>query len=203
MGLAVAALKQTAPEISAVCTDLFPNRPALARVAAGSGGRIGFRTEPVDATAVPRDLRGLRTLFNAFHHFRPPAARRILEDAVDAAQPIAVVEIVGRQAHAVPGMMRTRVVDQQADEALGPAGIAADLSATTTNRSTASRPTALRLSGGEQPMRSSRGERWRMAQPTSVRWPPLGTRRHTRGSPQIPALGLNTLHADMNTPPPR
>jgi hypothetical protein len=52
--------------------------------------------EPVDATQVPVELRGVRTLFNAFHHFEPPAARSILEDAYRQRQPIAIFEITER-----------------------------------------------------------------------------------------------------------
>ena len=39
----------------------------------------------------------MRTLFNALHHFRPPLARRILEDAARKGQPICVFEIVERR----------------------------------------------------------------------------------------------------------
>jgi hypothetical protein len=47
--------------------------------------------------AVPPELPGLRTIFNAFHHFRPREARAILASAVKAARPIAVFELVGRE----------------------------------------------------------------------------------------------------------
>jgi hypothetical protein len=47
---------------------------------------------PVDARAVPRELIGLRTLFNGFHHFKPEDARAILLDAANARQPIAIFE---------------------------------------------------------------------------------------------------------------
>jgi len=52
----------------------------------------------VDARAVPAELRGFRTLFTAFHHFRPPDARAILEDAVRNRQGIAVFEAARRRA---------------------------------------------------------------------------------------------------------
>jgi hypothetical protein len=45
---------------------------------------------------VPDDLAGLRTLFNAFHHFPPEQARSILQDAVDNGRGIAVFESVER-----------------------------------------------------------------------------------------------------------
>jgi len=45
---------------------------------------------------VPPDLKGFRTLFNAFHHFDPNAAREVLTDAVGRRQGIGVFELVER-----------------------------------------------------------------------------------------------------------
>lgn len=67
-------------------TDLFPN--AEAKV--GEGAR--YWPEPVDASAVPEELRGLRTVFNAFHHLPPPVAKAVLADAAATGQPILIVE---------------------------------------------------------------------------------------------------------------
>lgn len=79
-------------------TDLYPNLAAFRRAAAESGGAIGYRETPVDATAVPADLPGFRLVFNAFHHLPPPVAQGVLRDAMEQGQPIAVYEIVGRDA---------------------------------------------------------------------------------------------------------
>jgi hypothetical protein len=57
----------------------------------------GLHPEPVDALAVPAQLEGTRTLFNAFHHFQPEQAKQILADAVEARQPIGVFELVERR----------------------------------------------------------------------------------------------------------
>lgn len=81
---------------TATLTDLFPNAAAMQRVSEESGGRIAFAREPVDAGAVPQRLKGVRTLFNAFHHFRPDAAVAVLRDAVRAGQPIAIFEVSQR-----------------------------------------------------------------------------------------------------------
>ncbi len=70
-------------------TDKYPN--LLART-----GALPFHPEPVDATTVPADLRGFRTVFTAFHHFRPAVARAILADAVGQGQGIGVFEISRR-----------------------------------------------------------------------------------------------------------
>jgi len=59
---------------------------------------LGFRWEdrPIDARAAPADLEGLRTLFLAFHHFRPADAQAVLQGAVDNGAPIAVFEPLER-----------------------------------------------------------------------------------------------------------
>jgi hypothetical protein len=77
-------------------TDLFPNKQAFARIASASSGSIAFRDKPVDARAVPIELTGYRTLFNAFHHFRPADAIAVLRDAAKNGQPIGIFEIPNR-----------------------------------------------------------------------------------------------------------
>lgn len=77
-------------------TDRFPNVRAFT-LAAGANPRISFEAASVDAAAVPARLTGFRTLFNAFHHFRPAEARRILADAAGARRPIGVFEVVSRE----------------------------------------------------------------------------------------------------------
>ena len=77
-------------------TDRFPNVGAFQRVADASDGQISFHTGPVDARAVPPELHGLRTMFNAFHHFAPSATLAVLRDAVQARQPIGIFEIPDR-----------------------------------------------------------------------------------------------------------
>lgn len=90
------ALARAGADVAVLCTDRFPNLPALRRARAAAPGRLDFRTEPVDATAVPPGLTGFRTLFTAFHHFRPAHARAILADAVRCREGIGVFEITRR-----------------------------------------------------------------------------------------------------------
>ena len=74
--------------VPVLLTDLYPHQ--------SSTGEIPFHPEPVDVRAVPKRLDGFRTIFTAFHHFRPPEARAILEDAVRNGQGIGVFEIARR-----------------------------------------------------------------------------------------------------------
>jgi hypothetical protein len=73
-------------DVRASLTDLYPNPDS------GSHARIKWLAEPVDATQVPPKLAGVRTMFSAFHHFRPDAARAILRDAFERRRAICIFE---------------------------------------------------------------------------------------------------------------
>jgi hypothetical protein len=75
-------------------SDRFPHADA---VAAAAARRLRYHPLPVDATAVPPEFDGVRTMFNAFHHFPPPVARAILADAVARRRAVAVFEGVDRR----------------------------------------------------------------------------------------------------------
>lgn len=78
--------------LTVTLTDLYPNRTALAALAAAEPKTLRFAPEPVDATDVPANLMGLRTQFLSLHHFTPVVATAMLANAVKAEQPIAVFE---------------------------------------------------------------------------------------------------------------
>lgn len=101
----LAELRADGVDATATLTDLYPNLSSMQFAAAEAEGQIEIRREPVDATAVPDSLPGCRTLFNAFHHFRPEDARRVLQSAVDSKQPIAVFEAVERSAPFLIGIL--------------------------------------------------------------------------------------------------
>ncbi|GHH62615.1 class I SAM-dependent methyltransferase [Lentzea cavernae] len=75
-------------------TDLVPNVPAFERVsrrrAPGSCCSVDYVATSVDATDCR--VEGTRTIYGAFHHFPPPLAARILQNAVDTRQPLVVVD---------------------------------------------------------------------------------------------------------------
>lgn len=99
------ALARRGTAVPAVLTDLYPNLPAFARIEAASRGAITHHPSPVDATAVPVELDGLRVMFNAFHHFDPASAKAVLRDAVRARQPIAIFEVVSREPLSLLGIL--------------------------------------------------------------------------------------------------
>lgn len=95
-----------AVEVAAHCgvpvtlTDLVPSTAALAALA---GPDVTVHPQPVDAAAVPDSLPGVRTLFNAFHHFDDPQALAVLRDAVRAGEPIVILEMSERAPQTVLG----------------------------------------------------------------------------------------------------
>ncbi len=82
-------------------SDWRTSPEAWQRAAEASRGRIRAHPEPVDARAVPKQLDGFRTLFAAFHHFRPAEAEAILRDAIEKRQGIAILEVTERSWRAV------------------------------------------------------------------------------------------------------
>ncbi len=89
----LAALRKTggpAPRLR--LSDLYPNLGALQALAADDS-HIDFCAEPIDATAVPETYADWpRLACTSFHHFPPPLAQAILDDAVRSAPGIFIVE---------------------------------------------------------------------------------------------------------------
>lgn len=83
--------------VQATLTDKFPNLAALAGAVQRDPARLSFLSESIDATQVPSQQTGLRTMFQLLHHFPPPLARAILQDAVDKQQGIAIFEVTQRR----------------------------------------------------------------------------------------------------------
>jgi hypothetical protein len=83
-------LRKMNPDAEVVLTDLHPT-PGLELPA---GAR--YQDTPVDATRIPEDLNGVRTLFEGLHHFRPKQARALLEDTVARGVPFAAFELTQR-----------------------------------------------------------------------------------------------------------
>jgi hypothetical protein len=78
-------------KVRVTLTDLYPDSNRSARA-----GSIRYWPKPVDATKVPEELSGVRTMFASFHHFRPEAARGILRDAFERRQSICIFEATSR-----------------------------------------------------------------------------------------------------------
>lgn len=89
--------KKEYPDLKIVLTDFYPNIEAFERTKSEAPDTFEYVSKSVDATNVPKEFDGnLRTLFGAFHHFRPDSAGKILQNAVDSDSPIIIIEPVGR-----------------------------------------------------------------------------------------------------------
>ena len=74
-------------------TDLYPNKELASKINQNEAGNIFYLMTPVDATNVPGDLVGVRTMVCSFHHMKPDTARSILKNVRDRKQPICIYEI--------------------------------------------------------------------------------------------------------------
>lgn len=74
-------------------TDLYPNMARFERIQQATHGLITYWPDAVDATKVPAQLVGFRTIFNSFHHFSRCEAIAVLQSAVDNRQGIGVFEV--------------------------------------------------------------------------------------------------------------
>lgn len=91
--------------VPVLLTDKYPNRDAFVQVRDQAQSQVDFVSESVDATQVPAQLRGVRTLFSSFHHFPPALARSILRDAAERGAPIGVFEFTERSLFASVSML--------------------------------------------------------------------------------------------------
>jgi hypothetical protein len=75
-------------------TDKFPSHALALR----TRGHDGLRAieDSVDATAVPSNLSGFRTIFSSLHHFPDKVAKCILQDAVAKRSGFASAEVTSR-----------------------------------------------------------------------------------------------------------
>ena len=82
--------------IKLTMSDKFTNIEPYELLKNNSNGGLDYIEESVDVMRVPKHLKGIRTLFSAFHHFKPEHARDILKDAVRKNTPICIFEGAGK-----------------------------------------------------------------------------------------------------------
>lgn len=89
-------LEQAGWSVCVTLTDKFPVVQAWSAIANSAPSHVRFSSESIDARHVPNTLTGVRTMFTAFHHFKPADAQAILQDAVDQRQGIGIFEFTQR-----------------------------------------------------------------------------------------------------------
>jgi len=92
----VKALEESGYRPRVLLTDLYPDNAVQP-----SEGPIQYWPDPVDASNVPTELAGVRTMFASFHHFGPAAAKSILRDAFTRRRPLGIFEATSRTPRAV------------------------------------------------------------------------------------------------------
>lgn len=75
-------------------TDLTPNHTAAAQIETESG--LSYHPHSVSALDVPAELKGVRTMFTALHHFDRAEVERILRSAQEAGVGFAGFEVTHR-----------------------------------------------------------------------------------------------------------
>jgi hypothetical protein len=95
------ALAELGVSVSICLTDKYPNLEGFERASRLTQHAISYHAQPVDPIRVPGELPGFRTMFSAFHHFRPAQARAVLADAVRNRQGIGIFEATQRHPVAV------------------------------------------------------------------------------------------------------
>ena len=83
-------------------SDKYPNHQAFNKTKERFGHKIRCIPESVDAMNVPVDLKGIRTIFSAFHHFVPDEARKILQNTVDSRSAIGIFEFTEKRLDKIP-----------------------------------------------------------------------------------------------------
>lgn len=90
-------LKEENPELRITLTDYYPNIRTFESLQKEFPSIFSFEKTSINAVHPPQRLGGtLKTIFGAFHHFRPKDAKQVLQDAIDSNSTIAVFEPVGR-----------------------------------------------------------------------------------------------------------
>lgn len=79
-------------DVKVVLTDLFPSLMVYKQIHEKTNGGISYIAVPVDACAVPSEMKGFRTLFSGFHHFQPAKAKAILSNAIACRREIAIFD---------------------------------------------------------------------------------------------------------------
>lgn len=97
-------LSKKIPDLKILLTDYYPNIEAFKHTQK-QASNFDYYEKPVDARNVPESLKGLRTQFLSFHHFRPDDALKILQNAVNSSQSIAIFEAQERSFPSILAML--------------------------------------------------------------------------------------------------
>lgn len=89
-------LRRLPPPFRLRLSDRFPNLSAWEQLSDQFPGRVEWDSAPLDARCPPPEPRAVWTFCNAFHHFRPRDAQRVLNEATHRGCPVALFEATDR-----------------------------------------------------------------------------------------------------------
>ena len=97
-------LKKKIPNLKITLTDYYPNISAF-KFTKVQSDNFEYIKESIDARNVPLELKGFRTQFLSFHHFKQSEAKLILQNAIASNVPIAIFEAQERSLKSILGMI--------------------------------------------------------------------------------------------------
>ena len=97
-------LKKKNNELTITLTDYYPNISAFEHITKDSNV-FNYERASIDARNVPNNLKGFRTQFLSFHHFKPTDASAILQNAINSNQAIGIFEIQDRSLPSIIAML--------------------------------------------------------------------------------------------------
>ena len=106
-GGAWVSLKKEFADVEVTLTDYYPNLASFRELKEHHD--LNFEELSVNALDVPDNLTGFRTIFTAFHHFRPAQAKEILRDAANKNCGIGIFEATPRSIKTLLIMLLTPI----------------------------------------------------------------------------------------------
>lgn len=103
--------KEGAASVEVLLTDKFPSASDDDSAVKACSGGIRIVRDPIDATAIPENLQGFRTIFSSFHHFNPEQAGRFLRDSAARGHGVGVFEVASRHAFTVLAILAIPLAD--------------------------------------------------------------------------------------------
>jgi hypothetical protein len=100
-----ALMQKSDGKIQITLTDKFPNVNAFDYIQQKAGKGLDYISYSVDATQMPSELKGLRTMFSAIHHFKPNTVKGILQDAANNNSPIGIFDGADKNLFVILGMI--------------------------------------------------------------------------------------------------
>ena len=88
--------EQGVSDFKITLTDKYPNLNAFQKISEKSQGKIDFIQKSVNVLNFPQELKGVRTFFSSFHHFKPQQAKQIIQAMIDDGMPICIFEFTER-----------------------------------------------------------------------------------------------------------